>query len=143
MKRASGHKPEHSELLIFVDGACKGNPGPASVGAVLMDTNGETIHTISEFIGHATNNIAEYFALIFALQEAVALGAKRVTVKTDSQLMARQFSGEYETREPHVKMMYKIVKRLAGYFEKCAVVHIPREENREADRLANQAIEAL
>jgi ribonuclease HI len=143
MKREHGSASGPQELLIFVDGASKGNPGPSSIGAVLLGKDGETVKTLSEFIGTATNNTAEYFALIFALQEAVALGAKRVTVKTDSQLMARQFSGEYETREPHVKMLYKLVKRLAKYFDECTVTHIPREENREADRLANRAIEAI
>ncbi len=133
----------HKELHIFVDGASRGNPGPASVGVLILDPSGETVKTISEYIGTATNNIAEYFALIYALQEAIALGAKKVAVKTDSQLMARQFSGEYETREPHVKLLYKIVKRLATYFERCTVTHIPREENREADRLAGKAVEAV
>ena len=131
------------EVQIFVDGASKGNPGLASIGAVILDTEGETLKTLSEFIGTATNNIAEYFALIYALQEALSMGVKRVAVKTDSQLMARQFTGEYETREPHVKLMHKIVKRLASYFDVCTVTHIPREENHEADRLANQAIDAV
>lgn len=129
-------------LQIFVDGACRGNPGPSSIGVLLLDSDGQTVQTLSEFIGTATNNIAEYSALIYALQEALALGAHRVAVKTDSQLMARQFSGEYQVKEPHVKILYRIVKRLAAYFESCTVTHIPREENREADRLANRAIEA-
>jgi ribonuclease HI len=132
---------KHNEVHIFVDGASRGNPGPASIGALILDKEGETLKTLSERIGIATNNIAEYFALIYALQEAVAMGASIVHVKTDSQLMARQFTGEYETREPHVKLMHRIVKRLAGYFERCTVTHIPREENREADRLAARAVE--
>lgn len=134
---------KHTSLQIFVDGASRGNPGPASVGVLILDSEGETLKTISEFIGTATNNIAEYFALIYALQEALALGAVQVAVKTDSQLMARQFSGEYKTREPHVMLLHKIVKRLAGYFERCSVTHIPREENHEADRLAARAVEAV
>lgn len=131
----------HKELQIFVDGASRGNPGPASIGVLILNPSGETVKTLSEPIGVATNNIAEYFALIYALQEAIALGARRVSVKTDSQLMARQFTGEYETREPHVKLLHRIVKRLASYFERCSVTHIPREENREADRLAGKAVE--
>lgn len=134
---------KNKNLQIFVDGASRGNPGPASIGVLILDSEGQTVKSLSECIGHATNNIAEYFALIYALQEALSLGAKRVSVQTDSQLMARQFSGEYETREPHVKLMYKIVKRLASYFEACTVAHIPREENREADKLANRALDAV
>lgn len=132
---------KHKELHIFVDGASRGNPGPASIGALILDPQGETVKTLSERIGVATNNIAEYSALIYALQEALHLGASVVHVKTDSQLMARQFTGEYETREPHVKLLHRIVKRLAGYFERCTVTHVPREENREADRLAAKAVE--
>lgn len=132
---------KNKEVRIFVDGASRGNPGPSSVGVLILDTEGRTLKELSEPIGHATNNIAEYFALIYALQEAVAMGASVVSVKTDSQLMARQFSGEYAVREPHVKLMHRIVKRLAGYFERCTVTHIPREENQEADRLAGLAIE--
>ncbi len=135
-------KPAHAKsLTIFVDGASRGNPGPASIGALILDPEGNTLKTLSESIGHATNNIAEYSALIYALQEAVAMGASKVLVKTDSQLMARQYTGEYAVREPHVKIMHRIVKRLAGYFEQCTVVHIPREENTEADRLAGRAVE--
>ena len=131
------------DLQIFVDGASRGNPGPSSIGVLILGSDGQTVQTLSEFIGVATNNIAEYSALIYALQEALSLGARRVAVKTDSQLMARQFSGEYQVKEPHVKIMHRIVKRLAAYFEVCTVTHIPREENREADRLANRAIEAV
>lgn len=133
----------NNELQIFVDGASRGNPGPSSVGAVLLDSEGQVLREISEPIGVATNNIAEYFALIYALQEALAQGARRVTVKTDSQLMARQFTGEYKTKEPHVKLLHAIVKRLARYFEHCSVTHVPREENSEADKLANRALDAV
>lgn len=132
---------KNKEVLIYVDGASRGNPGPASVGALILDSEGRTLKEISEPIGHATNNIAEYFALIYALQEAVSMGVSAVAVRTDSQLMARQFSGEYAVREPHVKLLHRIVKRLAAYFERCTVTHIPREENREADRLAGRAVE--
>lgn len=130
------------DIQIYVDGASRGNPGPASIGVLILDSDGQPVRTLAEFIGVATNNTAEYSALIYALQEALSLGARRVSVKTDSQLMARQFTGEYQVKEPHVKLLHRIVKRLAVYFDQCTVTHIPREENREADRLANRALDA-
>jgi len=129
------------ELVINIDGACKGNPGPASIGAVIRSKDGEVLKELSEPIGNTTNNVAEYFSLIFALQEAAVMGASKVSVKTDSQLMARQYNGEYRVKEPHVKLLQRLVQRLKGYFEECLVVHIPREENKEADKLANRAFD--
>lgn len=134
---------EVSSAVIHVDGACKGNPGPASIGVSITDENGESIRELSEFIGSATNNIAEYFSLIYGLTEAVSLRMTHVQVYTDSQLMARQFSGEYKVKEPHVKMLHRIAKKLSQYFLSCKVQHIPREQNKVADRLANAAMEDL
>lgn len=142
MRKVATKPAVSKNLQIFVDGASRGNPGPSSIGVLILDSEGQTVKTLSESIGVATNNIAEYSALIYALQEALSLGANRVAVKTDSQLMARQYSGEYQVKEPHVKILHRIVKRLAAYFEQCLVTHIPREENKEADRLANRALDA-
>lgn len=132
-----------SIAIIHVDGACKGNPGPASIGVSITDQKGESIRELSEYIGTATNNIAEYFSLIYGLTEAISLRMTHVQVYTDSQLMARQFSGEYKVKEPHVKILHRIVKKLSQYFLSCKVEHIPREQNKIADRLANEAIDAL
>ncbi|MBF0254624.1 MAG: ribonuclease HI family protein [Candidatus Omnitrophica bacterium] len=126
-----------ADLLIHVDGASRGNPGPASVGGVLVRAED------SEYIGTTTNNVAEYTALIFALEEAAVLGARNVTVKTDSQLLARQYTGEYKTKEPHVKMLQTIVRHLARRFDRCDVLHVPREENKVADKLANEALDRV
>lgn len=128
-------------VVLFVDGACRGNPGPASAGVVIRSESGEVLAELSEFIGPATNNIAEYLSLIFGLEQSAIMGARRVLAHTDSELMARQFSGEYQVREPQIKILQKIIKRLARSFESCQVRHIPREQNRDADRLANAALD--
>lgn len=127
---------------MYIDGASRGNPGPASVGVVIKTPAGEEVRTVAEYIGHATNNVAEYFSFIYALQEAAVLQAARVTVYTDSQLLARQFTGEYRVKEPHVKLLSRLVTHLKAYFQQCKVIHIPREKNKEADRLASDAVEA-
>ena len=137
----SDNRHQVEKLTINVDGASRGNPGPASVGVVIRNSDGEEIKTLSEYIGAATNNVAEYFSLIYALQEAAILKASKVVVYTDSQLMARQFSGQYKVKEPHVRMLHRLVSHLSKHFSDCSVIHIPREENKEADRLASDAVE--
>ena len=128
-------------VKVYCDGCAKGNPGPASVGVTIETSGGKDIKNISEYIGITTNNVAEYFSMIYALQEAVSLKASKVVIYTDSQLMERQFNGQYKVKEPHVKLLHRIVKHLSSYFSELKVIHIPREENKEADRLANLAVE--
>ena len=128
-------------LVIFVDGASRGNPGPASVGAVLQDESGRNIKTLSIPIGTATNNVAEYFALLAALQEALAMGAKSVRVFTDSELLAKQFSGEYRIKDSTLKLLGILVRQLRGFFKTMALEHIPREKNKLADQAANEALD--
>jgi len=131
----------HDELRINVDGACRGNPGPSSVGVEIRDSKDKVIRTISRRIGVTTNNVAEYYALIYALIESIALKASRVHVFSDSQLMARQFSGEYKVKEPHIRLLFGQVRYLRERFDECTVTHVPREENTAADKLANQALD--
>lgn len=128
-------------LNIHIDGSSKGNPGPSAIGILIRGSDGKEIKRLSEYIGHATNNAAEYMAFIFALQESLNLKADRVEVFTDSELLARQFTGEYKVKDPFIKLIQRQIKHLTGFFEEVSVRHIPREENREADRLANRAIE--
>ena len=130
-------------LVIHIDGASRGNPGPSSAGAEIRDTEGEMVKTVSEYIGTATNNVAEYFALIFALEEAAILGAEKVEVYSDSELLCRQFDGKYKVKDEVIRLLYRQVKRLATHFASCAVHHIPREKNQHADRLANEALDAV
>jgi len=126
-------------LEIYIDGAAKGNPGPAGVG-VVISRSGETIRNISSYIGNTTNNLAEYTALIYALQEALILKAKEVKVYTDSQLLCRQINKEYKVKDPNIKILYTQAERIICVFDNFSVVHVRREENRGADKLANLAV---
>lgn len=128
------------ELIIHIDGASRGNPGPASVGVEIKDGKGQVMKTISEAIGTTTNNVAEYFALIYAMEEAAVLKARRIHVYTDSELLAKQYTGVYRTKEPLIKLLHHQVRRLVKFFEDCKISHVNRENNKEADRLANQAL---
>jgi ribonuclease HI len=126
-------------LTVYVDGACKGNPGPAGVGVYILQ--GETpIRSVSKFIGSATNNIAEYSALITALHEASGLEASTLEVWTDSELMYKQLTGQYKIKDGKLKPLFDEARRLAAGFEDVQLNHIPREKNQDADRLATAAI---
>ena len=122
------------KLEIFTDGGCSGNPGPAAIGVVIKD-GAKTVKTISRAIGQGTNNIAEYTALIVALQEALILKADEVSVKTDSELMAKQVTGVYAVKHENIKPLVEQVKHLISGFKKFQITHVPREENSEADAL--------
>lgn len=130
-----------TDIILYTDGASRGNPGPAAIGAVLKDCKGKLLGTISETIGQATNNQAEYQAVIAALKQALRLGAQRVELRADSELVVRQLNGRYRVREAHLKPLYAEVKALAGRLKEFRVVHIDREENKDADRLANVALD--
>jgi ribonuclease HI len=127
------------KLDIFVDGACSGNPGPAGIGIVIKK-DGTVIKEIARSIGSATNNIAEYTALIYALQEALALKAQQVHVTTDSELMHRQVIGLYKVKHGNIKPLFDQVKHLMQGFEKFELTHVPREANAEADKLSRQGV---
>ena len=126
-------------LEIFVDGASKGNPGEAGVGIVICQ-NGEVEKNISRYIGQATNNVAEYMALIFALQQALMDKATEVLIKTDSQLLCNQINKEFKVKNANLKPLFSQAEHLIGAFESFKIVHIPREMNKGADKLATKAI---
>lgn len=129
-------------LLIHTDGAARGNPGPAGAGAVLRDAaSGEVLAEIAEPLGHATNNVAEWTAVRLALEEARRLGATHVDLRMDSQLVARQISGTYRVRHPDLRPIHAAVMGLLRSFGGYSVGHVPRELNRDADRLSNVAID--
>lgn len=128
-----------STLALYVDGSVEGNPGPGAIGVVIEDGHGTPVEAWGEAIGHCTNNQAEYQALLAALRKARRLGAKTVTVRSDSQLLVRQFLGEYKVRDAKLKPLHEEARRLARAFDSFEIVHIPREQNRAADRLANRA----
>ncbi len=130
-------------LTIHVDGASRGNPGPAAIGIVITDESGATALRLSSCIGRTTNNQAEYMALITALQEAARLGAERVEIRTDSELMARQITGRYKVRHAALRPLFDQAMKLLAAFPGHGIRHIPREQNREADALANEALDQL
>lgn len=124
---------------IFIDGACRGNPGIAAIG-VLIKQNGKVIRTISQSIGQATNNIAEYTALVYALQDALILKADQIVIRTDSELLYNQIEGIYKVKNQKLKSLYTQARHLLKGFNSFQFIQIPREQNKEADKLAGQAI---
>ena len=128
------------KVIINTDGTAEPNPGPAAIGATIKDEQGKIIATISQSIGRATNNQAEYRAVIAALEYAIRLGANQIDMRSDSELVVRQIKGQYRVKKAHLKPLYQQVKQLISQLEGFTITHIPREQNTEADRLANIAL---
>jgi len=128
-------------LSLFTDGACRGNPGQGGAGAVLMGMNGEVIGTAKKFIGHCTNNIAEYRALILGLETALERGAAVISIYLDSELLVRQIQGIYRVKNPDLKPLMLEIRDLLDRFETWKIEHVPRNKNALADGLANEAID--
>ena len=133
-------KPE--ALKIQIDGAARGNPGPAGAGVVLSDSRGKKLKELSVYLGESTNNVAETCALLLGLQEALRLGSGQVLVLTDSELLARQMTGVYRVRDERLQLLHALIRPLKESFERFEIRHLPREENKAADRLANKAVTA-
>lgn len=127
------------ELKVYIDGASKGNPGPSGIGVVICQ-DGQTIKNIASFIGNTTNNIAEYTALIYGLQEGLILGAESIKINTDSQLLYRQLKKIYKIKNPNILGLYNQVLHLLSAFKNVSINNISRLENKGADKLANQAV---
>lgn len=127
------------QIEIYIDGASKGNPGPSGIG-VVMCRQGQTFKNLSRYIGTATNNVAEYTALIYALKEALSDKAEAVRINTDSQLLYRQLTKVYRVKSGNIIELYRQAVALIAGFKKVELVNIPREDNRGADRLATLAI---
>ena len=128
-------------LTVWVDGASRGNPGPAGIGILIKGQSGIDEIKFSRYIGEATNNQAEYRALIMALEESAKLGAVHPDIRMDSELVVRQVQGSYKTRNAKLKPLLQRVKQLLTGFQSFTITHIPRQQNRIADALANQAID--
>jgi ribonuclease HI len=128
------------KVVIHSDGVSRGNPGLAAIGATIKDERGRLIASVSRPIGRATNNRAEYRAIIAALEKAIGLGARQVTLNSDSELVVNQINGKYRVKKEALKPLYRRVKELQSLLESLTVSHIPREQNTEADRLANRAL---
>lgn len=128
------------KLLLYVDGGARGNPGPAGIGIVMQDENRKTVKEFNKYIGVTTNNIAEYNAVIYGLQEALMQKADEIELNLDSELVAQQLRGEYRVKNANIKPLFEQALHLLSGFKKFAIKHIDRSENKEADKLVNKAI---
>ena len=139
-KPAESSEPDR-DVILYTDGGSRGNPGPAGFGAVLLDRSGNVIAELSEFIGRATSNEAEYNGLIKGLQAAREHGAARILIRADSELMVRQINGAYKVKSSRLRPLFQRAKGLIEAFASWRIEHIPRERNARADDLANQAMD--
>ncbi|PIS20834.1 ribonuclease H [candidate division WWE3 bacterium CG08_land_8_20_14_0_20_43_13] len=130
----------YSSLDLYTDGGSRSNPGPAAIGGVLLE-GGKVLAEFSHYIGNATNNIAEYKALIAGLKLAQGK-TENLRVFLDSQLVVRQLNGEYRVKEPHLKPLAKEILSLIQSYSSATLTHVPREENKRADTLVNKALDA-
>ena len=128
-------------LVIYADGAARGNPGPAGIGVVIEDERGRVLKEVSQFVGHKTNNQAEYIALIQGLEAAAEYQAEAVQVRLDSELLVHQLRGEYKVKSSLLKPLRNKVQTLLARYKVVGIEHIERQYNRAADRLANRAID--
>src|SRR6202165_1360586 len=125
-----------------IDGAARGNPGPASYGLVLRRPDGKPLESLGKYIGRHTNNVAEYYALIAALDYAAASGIRRLRVFSDSQLIVNQIKGLYKVKHPDLRPLHERAKKQAAGLETFTIQYVPREQNRDADDLANAALDS-
>jgi len=129
----------HSKIILYTDGASLGNPGKAGISYILYTPDGKLIKKDAHFIGNATNNVAEYLALIYGMQEALKEGARELICFSDSQLLIKQLNGNYQVRSSVLSLLYNQLKHLESLFSRVKFCHIPRSDNVEADKLAKQA----
>ena len=129
-------------LVVHVDGGARGNPGPAAIAAVLTGPDGAVVDARSETIGRATNNVAEYRALLLGIERARALGARELELVGDSELIARQVRGEYRVKDAALRELHSQVRAALAGFDRWSIRNVPRENNAHADRLVNEALDA-
>ncbi|MHB8104222.1 MAG: ribonuclease HI family protein [Dehalococcoidales bacterium] len=128
-------------VIIYTDGAARGNPGPAAIGVIIKDESGATVATISRRLEATTNNQAEYLAIIAGLEKAVSLGVRNAVVKSDSELAVNQINGRYKIKNTALRPLYQKVVQLIGSLETFSISYIPRAQNAAADALANKALD--
>ncbi|MEK7606950.1 MAG: ribonuclease HI family protein [Patescibacteria group bacterium] len=129
------------KLITYTDGGARGNPGPAGIGIVIQDAKGKMIEEFGRYIGETTNNQAEYRALLAALERCTELGAKEVECRLDSELVVKQMRREYKVKDPGLAAIFVQVWNLMIHFKKITFHHIPRERNKDADRMVNDALD--
>ena len=132
---------KYAEVFIWVDGASRGNPGPAASGVVIQQPDGQPVKSLAFGLGTSTNNTAEYCGMVLGLQEALAMGAKKVQIFTDSELVAKQWNGQYQVKDAALRVFFRLAKHLDSFFEQVTVTHVPREQNKLADEQANLALD--
>ena len=130
------------KLVVHVDGGARGNPGPAAIGVVVADAEGNVLDELAETIGVATNNVAEYRALLRGVEWARGLGADELQIVNDSELVARQLTGAYKVKHPAMKLLYEEAIASLRAFERWGIQSVPREQNARADELVNRALDA-
>jgi len=135
--------PQSPDVTVRIDGASRGNPGPAAYAVVMESADGTRLAGFSEYLGEATNNVAEYQALLAALEYALRNHYRRIHVQTDSELLALQIQGVYKVKNPGLKPLHQRAGQMIARLESFSIQPVPREQNREADRLANQALDAV
>ncbi|HET6999253.1 MAG TPA: ribonuclease HI family protein [Solirubrobacterales bacterium] len=131
-----------ARLTVNVDGGARGNPGPAAIGVVVRDADGEVLEERGERIGRATNNVAEYKALLLGIERAAAHGASELELVGDSELIVRQVEGRYKVKDSTMKELHAEVKRALEPFESWSIRHVRRADNADADRIVNEALDA-
>ena len=137
-------EPERKQIASYhanIDGGSRGNPGPAAYGVVMRDGRGEVVASLKKYIGQNTNNVAEYFALIAALDYAQTHGIRALRVESDSELLVKQMRGQYKVKSEELKPLFERAKKMSQTLEMFRIEHVYREQNREADALVNQALD--
>ena len=129
------------KAIIYTDGGSRGNPGPSALGVVVTEESGKVLKEYSHYLGEVTNNQAEYEAVIFALQKAKQLGIKEVELRVDSELIGRQLLGKYKIKDPDLQPLFLKAWNLRLDYDKVDIKIIPREQNREADKLVNRELD--
>ena len=129
------------EATLFADGGSRGNPGPAASAAVLLDSSGELLEEIGAYLGVATNNVAEWTALVLGLEAAAKLGIQRLAVRLDSELVVKQLRGEYRVKHAGLQPLHRRAQQLLRSFGEVDVRHVPRKQNVVADRLVNRVLD--
>jgi ribonuclease HI len=153
MKRGIKPTPHHASLfqeperplgvyVANIDGGSRGNPGPASYAVVVRAPDGTTQFRVGKYLGRATNNVAEYYALIGALDYAQSQNISRLAIRSDSELLVRQMQGRYRVKSPDLRPLHERAQKMARALAHFEIVHVPREQNSEADELANLALDA-
>jgi len=130
-----------AEATLFADGGSRGNPGPAASGAVLLDPSGELLEEVAAYLGIATNNVAEWTALVIGLEAAAKREVRRLAVRLDSELVVKQLRGEYRVKKAELQPLHKRALVLLRRFERVDVRHVPRKENALADSLVNRILD--